>query len=122
DYSANVLFSTELVPSPAIKSPADWWYFVPETGQHIAFYTRESLQFIADKYGKFFYTNGSTIHLFTGEKLKTTPFTKDGRDTFLPRKLKKLLIKVEGTKKRESLITPDTEHIKKMNLKGNRKM
>ncbi len=114
NHSSNVLFSTELVPGDHVKSTTDWWYFVPETGQHIAFYTKKALEFIAEKNNKHFYSNGSTLHLFTAEKLKATPFTKDGRDKFLPRKLKKLLRKIEGTKKRVSLITPDTEFIKQI--------
>lgn len=115
-YSPNVLFSTELVPSQEVHSPSDWWYFVPETGQHIAFYSKEALEYIAEKNKKHFYSNGSTLHIFSENKLKEKPFTKDGRDKFLPRKLKKLLRKVEGRKKRMSLITPDTEFIKQLNL------
>ena len=30
----------------------DWWYFVPETGQHIFFYSQEALQWIASAHGR----------------------------------------------------------------------
>ena len=36
--SDTILFSTELQPDRELTSADDWWYFVPETGQHIAFY------------------------------------------------------------------------------------
>lgn len=117
-FSSNVLFSTELVPGDHVRTKEDWWYFVPDTGQHIAFYTKKALEFIAEKNNKHFYSNGSTLHLFTSGELKSEPFTKDGRDKFLPRKLKKLLRKIEGIKKRESLIATDTEYIRKINRPG----
>ena len=47
EYSESILFSTELQPLTKITSVNDWWYFVPETGQHISFYTLKSLQYIA---------------------------------------------------------------------------
>jgi hypothetical protein len=28
-----------------------WWYYLPESGQHVAFYSRRTLQWIADHYG-----------------------------------------------------------------------
>ena len=37
--SDSILFSTELLPIPA-PPIADWWYYGPEHGQHIAFFTR----------------------------------------------------------------------------------
>ncbi len=30
---------------------ADWWYFVPETGQHVALYSRQTMQHIGDTFG-----------------------------------------------------------------------
>lgn len=73
-YSENILFSTELVPEKNITSENDWWYFAPETGQHIAFYTHKSLSIIANKYGLNFYSNRLNLHLFTKKKLKKNPF------------------------------------------------
>ncbi len=44
-----IIASTELYegnePSP------QWWYLAPETGQHISFYTRETLTFLASEVG-----------------------------------------------------------------------
>ena len=28
-----------------------WWYYGPDSGQHIAFYSRRTMQFIADRFG-----------------------------------------------------------------------
>lgn len=39
----NVLCSTNLVPDN-VKEVKDWWYFSPETGQHIAFYTGNAME------------------------------------------------------------------------------
>lgn len=67
-WSDNIFFSTEIQPDK-LNSPDDWWYIVPETGQHIAFYTLKSLQILGEKFGLNFYTNGATLHLFTKRKL-----------------------------------------------------
>ncbi len=60
--SSNILFSTFLLPSSVPTS--DWWYYQFEHGQHISFYSKESLQYIAKENGLHFYTHGS-LHLFT---------------------------------------------------------
>jgi hypothetical protein len=39
----------------------DWWYLAPETGQHLFFYSRKALDFIADKYGYGVLANGDFI-------------------------------------------------------------
>lgn len=61
----NVFLSTQLLPNPAPKI-SDWWYYCPTGGQHISFYSRESLLRIASRYGRTLLTNGSN-HLFTTE-------------------------------------------------------
>ena len=65
--SKNILFSTELLPEP-IPSPNSWDYYGLEHGQHISFYSRRTLKYLAELYGLNFYTNG-TIHLFTEKRL-----------------------------------------------------
>ncbi len=73
-YADNILFSTELIPNGRITSFKDWWYFVPETGQHISFYTLKSLQVLADRLGLFLYSNEANFHMFTNKKMKKNPF------------------------------------------------
>jgi hypothetical protein len=66
DLSENVFVSTCIVPQPA-PGLSDWWYYMPSTGQHISFYTTESLHRIASRFGRRLLTCGS-YHLFTREK------------------------------------------------------
>lgn len=66
--SDSVLCTTLLLPEPAPK-PEDWWYYGLEHGQHITFYTRHSLELIAERFGRRFYTNGSGMHLFSTQQL-----------------------------------------------------
>jgi hypothetical protein len=58
----HVVFSTLLYNG----EPPDWWYFT-DNGQHVAFYTRRSLEHIAKHYGYEFATNGRDLHLFSQE-------------------------------------------------------
>ena len=62
--SDTILFTTEIVPDH-IGSVADWWYFVPETGQHITFYTLRSLEYLARNADAKLYTDGHKIHMIT---------------------------------------------------------
>lgn len=57
-----LLFSTLLHNG---HPPNHWWYFAPEGGQHITFYTQKSLKILADKIGMKFSTNGRNIHIFS---------------------------------------------------------
>jgi hypothetical protein len=63
--SENVFVSTCIVPHPAPEL-SDWWYYVPTTGQHIAFYTPESLRILAVRFGRNLLSVGP-YHLFTKE-------------------------------------------------------
>lgn len=72
-YSKNILFTTDLLPEPA-PIPHDWWYFGLEHGQHISFYTRRSLEWMAETRGMNFYSNGATVHLFTEKKISASLF------------------------------------------------
>jgi hypothetical protein len=40
-----------------------WWYYVPEVGQHVAFYSRETMAFVGDRYG-YTATPGPAFTLF----------------------------------------------------------
>ncbi|MGY2876282.1 hypothetical protein ACVW00_003472 [Marmoricola sp. URHA0025 HA25] len=58
-----LLFTTELVPDPAPRV-ADWWYYMPDVGQHITLHTEESLRHVGDALGYRLTTNGRNWHLF----------------------------------------------------------
>jgi hypothetical protein len=69
--SNSIFFSTEVHNG---KFDKDWWYLMPETGQHISLYSINSLKQMADKFELNFYSNGSTFHLFTKKKIPTIIF------------------------------------------------
>jgi len=63
-HTDTILFSTELTSS-CTGNIEDWWYVMPEHGQHIAFYHRKTLEFISKKYKLNLYTNNRTLHMLT---------------------------------------------------------
>ncbi len=71
--SKNIFLSTRLLPD---KTPEETWeYYGQEHGQHVSFYSRKTLQFIAKKYNLHLYTNKDNLHLFTQKKLPPFIFT-----------------------------------------------
>lgn len=65
EYSDILLFSTELQPAEDNLELKDWWYLVPETGQHISFYNQTSLEKIADLLDLNFYTDQMNLHILS---------------------------------------------------------
>lgn len=63
-----VLLSTCLLPEPAPKV-ADWWYYLPEVGQHITFHTTTSLRLVAEALGFQLTSNGVNWHLLHREPI-----------------------------------------------------
>ena len=61
----HILFSTLLYSGQA----ADWWYFT-DNGQHVAFYTRRSLEIIARHYGYELASNDCDLHLFSRDRIR----------------------------------------------------
>lgn len=62
----SIIFSTEILPD---KLPnRDWWYYGFEHGQHLSFYSRTSLNIIAQKLGLNFYSFRG-LHILTKRKL-----------------------------------------------------
>ncbi|MGY0039755.1 hypothetical protein [Pedobacter sp. NJ-S-72] len=96
-----------------MTSIADWWYFIPETGQHIALHTKKSLEYIARSLGYNFYTDGQSNHLFTKKELSTNPFSVN-RDPFFIRKMKKIVNKFDrkAIPEKESLLAKDFDFVK----------
>lgn len=72
-FSRNILFSTEIIPKE-VPRPDSWWYYGLNHGQHISFYTLKSLQVIADKLSLNFYTDGTSLHMFTDKHFSPTMF------------------------------------------------
>ena len=82
-YADSILFSTALIPANVAKAE-DWWYFVPETGQHISFFSKKSIEVLAGKLNCHFYSNRADLHLLTKRNIE---------DPFLPEK-KTILVRV----------------------------
>ncbi|WP_128548866.1 class I SAM-dependent methyltransferase [Larkinella soli] len=61
----SILFTTELVPHPGV-TPETWRYFIPETGQHVSLFTKESLHRLAERFHLQLFTEGKDLHLLTG--------------------------------------------------------
>ena len=113
-HAHNLIFSTVIVPNP-VPAANQWWYYSLETGQHIAFYTLDALQFLAAKHNKFFYTNGKNLHLFSAKKLSGHPFRKSIQSICI-KLLNSLTKKLAG--KRNSLLDADIQQAKQL-LKNN---
>ena len=96
--SKNILFSTHLLSSD-IPGPNDWWYYGLEHGQHISFYSLQTLTFIAKKYGLNLLTNGVNIHLLTEKSIHPYKFkllvqlSRIGLANYIERRMKSLTIK-----------------------------
>jgi hypothetical protein len=78
ELSDSVLFTTEIVPSSPIATADDWWYFAPETGQHISFFSTKALEMLAAQMNCYLWTNKVTTHLLTRRRLKSDPFGSSG--------------------------------------------
>ena len=61
--SKTFIFTTELFNGPP-PAPDTWWYYTPDTGQHISFYQQKTLQNIANQLGFRFYTSAG-IHMMS---------------------------------------------------------
>jgi hypothetical protein len=64
-FSRNLFFSTQLLASPP-KPLGQWWYYGLEHGQHVSFYSRKTLQFIARKFDLKLQYSNSMLH-FMGD-------------------------------------------------------
>jgi hypothetical protein len=64
EMSDVLYFSTVLLlkNKPLIK---DWWYFSPSTGQHISFYSKKTLEYIADKFNLYLATDCRSTHILS---------------------------------------------------------
>jgi hypothetical protein len=58
-----LLFTTETLPEGPPRV-GEWWYYMPEVGQHITFHTVESLRLLGEHLGFQLTSNGANWHLF----------------------------------------------------------
>lgn len=123
NYSDIILLSTELQPTKDITQLKDWWYFVPETGQHISFYTEDAFHKIAKNFNAYYYTDSINLHILSRKKLAANPFVEEKKSQIKKTVLQKIINKINykvnqnqtfNSKKLfpESLITKDFEYVK----------
>ncbi|MBS1736703.1 MAG: class I SAM-dependent methyltransferase [Bacteroidetes bacterium] len=74
-FSDTIIFSTELQPKDRISDINDWWYFVPEGGQHVSLYSLNSLIQLQEYFSCQLYTNRYNLHILTKTDL-VDPFKK----------------------------------------------
>ncbi|WP_143885575.1 class I SAM-dependent methyltransferase [Chryseobacterium binzhouense] len=121
-YTETIIFSTELIPQDRkMISADDWWYFAPEGGQHIAFYSLASLQEIAKIYNLQLFSNGYNLHVLTKKNLLKNPLIFDtvkpsSKSSSWITRIFEDKTKPENVtiKKRESLLGKDFEYIKSL--------
>ena len=73
EVADSVFFSTDIVPEPT-PSFEDWRYFGPEHGQHVAFYSKDSLRVLAARFGARFVTAPNGYHMITRKKISDRLF------------------------------------------------
>lgn len=65
-------FTTELFNGQP-PHPDNWWYYARETGQHISFFQRRTLETIAKRVNMRFYSSGG-LHLFSKKRVNLMLF------------------------------------------------
>jgi hypothetical protein len=88
----NLLFTTLTLPKP-VPDPESWWYYAFNHGQHISFYSKETLEFIARNFNMNYYSY-QNFHLFTKNKISNylfqslLKFTNFGFYTYVKSRMK----------------------------------
>jgi len=79
-YSDTILFTTELQPTDA-NALNNWWYFTPETGQHISLYSLRSLSKIAERFNLHLLSHNN-LHLLSKTKRSSLLYNMAFRRSF----------------------------------------
>lgn len=67
----NFVFTTCLYNN---NLPSDWWYFGSEHGQHIGFYSKKTLRYIATEKNFFYSRIFKSYHIFTKKRFSVVKF------------------------------------------------
>lgn len=98
ELSDSIAFSTLLVPQ-SIQVSSDWWYFSPEHGQHVSFFTRLALEVIARRFSLNLFTDGHMLHLLSRKSVSRRLFTlisENNRSTALVRRVLRRKLKKQS--------------------------
>ena len=66
--SPRLLISTDLQPAD-LDPGMQWRYMAPESGQHIGFFTRRSLEIVAERLGLVLSSNDRNLHLLADKRI-----------------------------------------------------
>lgn len=66
--SETLIFTTEVFPDDKPPLPGQWSYYAFDSGQHIAFFSRQGLRRLAARLGMLYYPLGR-LHLFSTKRL-----------------------------------------------------
>lgn len=92
--SKNVFCSTMLQPSTVAADLESWSYIGELHGQHISFYTQETMKVIANKFDCYYYNHANYLHFFTPEKIEGFTLSRlQPKRKFLLRTINKLTLK-----------------------------
>jgi hypothetical protein len=109
--SDNLIFSTKIAPT-AIKDLENWWYLIPSTGQHVNFYSKQSLTHLAKQYNYHYIRISNDYHWFSK--------THQSKTLFKITKLKvigEMIYKILYKKNRETFLYQDLKEKKeRLNL------
>lgn len=67
---SDVVIVTAMVPPKELD--AQWWYLMPETGQHVSFYSPAALEALANETNSRLCTDGRFFHVFSRRRLSFT--------------------------------------------------
>lgn len=114
--SETIIFSTELQPRDNLNDIKDWWYFVPEGGQHVSFYSLNSLIQLKTIFKCHLYSNGSNLHILSKVSF-SDPFIplvspKSSIISKIKNKIFKNYTQIETKVNRESLLMKDFDFYK----------
>lgn len=101
-WSDAVLFSTELM-SPNLSRLAGWHFAGLEHGQHVAFFTPQSLRFVAGRLGVHLASNGHSLHLLSRRRVSPAWFRLLSN--------RRIAALTQPLWRRPSLILSDTQHM-----------
>jgi len=106
------IFTTEVLSLPA-PDPAkrDWWYYMPDSGQHITFATKVGLELFTKKLGFEHFTSFGSLHIMSRKRIKLRTKT-----VFRVKPIRQLVILClpEIMKKRYSLTSKDKDLLTKI--------
>lgn len=105
--------TTEILPEPA-PHPGQWWYYTPETGQHITFYTRRALGALAGRLGFGCVVTGPLVHVFSRRPLarRSAALVRAPRAAYL------LGAGLSLADRRYSLTASDVERAREASVRG----